>query len=150
MRSAWRLAVAAVLITVSTAWTGIEWNGGSIQWFPYQQGVLTARTQKKPMCLVIYTEWCPHCRAYSNVFRDPHVIAMSRHFVMVHVDADQEPGVARQHAPEGNSIPRTFFLSSAGVPNLALTSGGKNKYVYSESDPASLLNGMQRAAASLH
>src|SRR5580692_10284584 len=51
-----------------------SWNTAQIDWQPYEAGLARAKAQKKPICLVLYTGWCPHCRNYSHVFDDPKVV----------------------------------------------------------------------------
>jgi len=101
--------------------------------------------------LVVFTEWCPHCTNYSKLFHEPEVVEKSRQFVMVRVDKDKEPEISRQHAPDGEYIPRTYFLSPDGVLDPALDAKrDKYRYFYNESDPTEVLAGMDAALAKLN
>src|ERR1700736_1332578 len=42
------------------------WNPTKIEWLSYDAGLLRAQRTKKPICLVLYTTWCPHCREFSH------------------------------------------------------------------------------------
>ena len=126
------------------------WGGESIVWRTYAEGLKVAAQEHRPLCVVFVTTWCPHCKAYANVFGDPRVIEQAKHFVMVRVDDDKEPEVAARLAPDGRYIPRTFFLSAQGELDPTLVARpDRFRYFYEENNPDSLLSGMTRATARL-
>ena len=132
------------------ALAGGDWNDAEIEWKPYEDGLALAKETGKPICLVFYTEWCPHCTNYSRVFHDPEVVKESKAFVMVRLDKDQNPERSGEYATDGQYIPRTYFLSAAGELDTTIHAPrNKYKYFYNESDPASLLGGMQQALDKL-
>lgn len=129
---------------------GGDWNDKGIAWHGYADGLRAASEQKKPICLIFYTEWCPHCTNYSGVFHDPKVVEKSKSFVMIRVDKDKNRELSKKFAPDGEYIPRTYFLSSAGVLAPELHAPREQyKYFYHERDPASLLAGMEAALGKL-
>ena len=156
MPNARRIVAALALATValldrSPARAGGDWNDAAIGWKPYADGVAAAAKEKKPVCLVFYTEWCPHCANYSKVFHDPRVVEQAKKFVMVRVDNDKEKEISQKYAPDGQYIPRTFFLSSAGELDASIQAPkDKYKYFYDERDPAQVLAAMETAAKKLH
>jgi hypothetical protein len=129
---------------------GEGWNAEQVDWQPYEVGLERARAQNKPICLVLYTSWCPHCKNYSHVFDDPKVVERSRSFVMIRANADDEQAVASKYAKDGGYVPRTFFLSSDGTldPDIHALRP-KFLYFYDERDPTSLLAGMETALRKL-
>lgn len=142
---------ALVLASAMTLARGEDWNDANIQWLPYQEGLAAAKKTHRPICLIFYTTWCPHCANYAKVFSDPRVVAKAKSFVMIRLDKDKNRDLSRQYKPDGEYIPRTFFLSSGGVLDESLTEQRTDfKYFYNEHDPASLLAGMDRALKKLH
>lgn len=129
------------------AGTGAEtWNAAQIDWQPFEAGLAKAKADKKPICLVIYTTWCPHCRNYSKVFDDARVVERAKSFVMIRIDADQEEAVATRFAKDGSYIPRTFFLAPDGTADFDIhPARPKYIYFYNENDPGALLGGMDEA-----
>ncbi len=126
--------------------TGESWNGTQIDWVDYDQGLARAKTQHKPVCLVFFATWCPHCKNYSHVFEDPRVVVEAKKFVMVHIDVDRQPDVARRYSLDGSYIPRTYFISPTGkVARDIRAPRDRFQYFYDEHDPASLLGGMHQA-----
>src|SRR5262245_59679460 len=104
-----RRIAAALLVTlaaVSAARAGGDWNDAGIGWQPYEAGLAAAKKEKKPVCLVIFTEWCPHCTNYSKVFHDPKVVERSKQLVMIRLDKDKNVDVSQKYAPDGQYIPR--------------------------------------------
>ena len=131
------------------AWAGAEdWNDANIKWQPYDQGLAEAKKTGKPICLIFYTTWCPHCANYSKVFSDPAVVKKSGSFVMIRLDKDKNQEISKQYSPDGEYIPRTYFLAPDGQLDASLSeTRPQYKYFYSEKDPASILGGMDRALA---
>ena len=151
-----RLAVgivlsAALLLLAVRAFAGAEnWNDGNIRWLSYDDGLAAAKKQHKPICLFFYTAWCPHCANYSKLFSDPKVVEKSKSFVMIRLDNDKNKELSKKYGPDGEYIPRTYFLSSKGRLEESLSEQRPQyKYFYSESDPASILAGMDRALRKL-
>ena len=149
-------AVAGVLVGLAVlgaapARAGGDWNDTQIKWRKYEEGLGAAKTEKKPICLIFYTEWCPHCANYSLVFHDPKVVDMTKRFVMIRLDKDKETDLSKKYAPDGEYIPRTFFLSSAGVLDADIHAPREQyKYFYDEKTPDSVLAGMSEAQKKLH
>jgi len=143
------LALAVAVVPCPPA-AAHDWNEKAIAWQPYEAGLAAAKKEKKPVLLVFFTEWCPHCRNYAQVFHDPKVVEQAKKFVMIHVDKDREPALSRQYAPDGEYIPRTYFLSPAGKLDPSIKAP-REKYVYfyDEKDPAGLLAAMAEAARKL-
>lgn len=126
------------------------WNASRIDWQPYEAGLARAKAENKPVCLIFYTSWCPHCKTYSRVFDDPRVVARARNFVMIRLNADDHGDIARKFAKDGGYIPRTFFLAANGTPDFSIHAArDKFVYFYDERNPASILGGMDEAERKL-
>jgi thiol-disulfide isomerase/thioredoxin len=136
----------AFAIAPGAAFAGGDWNDSGIAWRSYEDGIAEAKKENKPVCLIFYTEWCPHCTNYSKVFHDPKVIEQSKKFVMIRLNKDQNKEISGKYAPDGQYIPRTFFLSSDGTLDDSIHAPrDQYKYFYSENDPKSVLGGMDEA-----
>ena len=143
-------AALALTLTTATAYAGGDWNDGEVKWRTYDDGLAEAKKAKKPVLLIFYTEWCPHCTNYSKMFHDPKVVAKSKEFVMIRLDADKNKDLGKQFAVDGSYIPRTFFLTSAGTLDPALHAPREQfKYFYDEKNPASILAAMDAAEKKL-
>src|SRR6185503_3990828 len=120
-----------------------DWNDAQIAWQPLEPGLVAAARTKKPVCVVIFTTWCPHCKNYSKVFHDERVVAKSKGFVMVRIDKDRDAAGSARFAPDGEYIPRTVFLASNGTFDPDIHAARDSyKYFYPESDPTGILAGM--------
>lgn len=140
------LVLAAILLARTPAFAGGDWNDQAVAWRPYEQGIAEAKQANKPVCLIFFTEWCPHCTAYSKLFHEPKVIEKSKSFVMIRLDNDKEKELAAKYSGDGQYIPRTFFLSPAGELAADITANpDKYKYFYGEGNPEPLLAGMDTA-----
>lgn len=143
-------AACALSVSAPRAFAGGDWNDSGVKWRSYEDGLAEAKQSKKPILLIFYTEWCPHCTNYSKVFHDPKVVAKSKDFVMIRLDSDQNKELGKQYAVDGSYIPRTYFLSSSGTldPNIHAPRD-KFKYFYDEKNPESILAGMDAALKQL-
>lgn len=144
------LVGAIALVAPARVLAGGDWNDAKIAWKSYDDGLAEAKKSKKPVMLVFYTEWCPHCTNYSKVFHNEKVVEQSKQFVMVRIDNDKNKDLGKKYAPDGGYIPRTFFLSPDGTLDPEIhEQRDQYKYFYSESNPDSILGGMDRALAKL-
>ena len=144
-------AMVLTLLCAPLARAGGDWNEGQVAWRGYDDGIAAAKKEKKPVCLVFYTEWCPHCGNYSKVFHDPKVVEKTKQFVMIRLDKDKNDEISRKYGPDGSGyIPRTYFLSSDGTLDPDIHAArDQYKYFYDEKDPASVLAGMDEALRKL-
>ncbi len=144
------VAIAAAVATAGPARAGGDWNDAGVKWMSYEDGLAAAKKESKPICLIVYTEWCPHCANYSGVFHDPKVVEESKKFVMIRIDKDKFPDISRKYAPDGEYIPRTYFLKSDGTLDPEIHAPrDQYKYFYDEHVPGSVLGGMEQALKKL-
>ncbi len=140
------LALVAALVPAATpALAGGDWNDAGIAWQDYEAGLAQAKAENKPVLLVFYTEWCPHCTRYSGVFHDTTVVEKSKDFVMIRVERDANKEISSRHAPDGEYIPRTFFLASDGSLRDIHEDRSSYLYFFDTNGPGSLLRAMNEA-----
>ena len=141
-----RLLAAVALVLLAGSARAHDWNDTGIAWKSFDDGLALAKKDKKPLCLVVYTEWCPHCKNYAKVFHDPKVVEKAKGFVMVHVDQEKDKERMAKYAPDGAYIPRTMFLGPDGtVATDVHAPRPQYKHFFDENDPASVLSGMDAA-----
>jgi len=153
----WLVRLSAVVLAViglvgcypytpSTANYPSDWNPKQVDWQPYALGLRAAASEHKPVVLVFYTDWCPHCHNYSRVFHDPRVVEASRAFVMIRVERDGDPELSQEYVLDGDYVPRTFFLLPSGDVMKQLQSDNAGfRYFLDEYEPDELLALMQKA-----
>jgi len=145
------LALVAMCATLTLsaarpALAGGDWNDQGVKWRTYEDGLAEAKSSKKPVLLIFYTEWCPHCANYSKVFHDPKVVEASKKFVMVRVDGDKNQELSKQYAIDGSYIPRTYVLAPGGTVDPDIHAPRDQfKFFYDERNPESVLTAMNAA-----
>ncbi len=123
-----------------------DWNDAQIAWQAYDAGLAKAKAENRPVCLVFYTNWCPHCRNYSKVFHDPQLVSKAKEFVMIRINPDEQQAIGAKYAPDGAYVPRTYFLKSDGSLLADIHAPRPQyKYFYDENNPAGVLGGMEQA-----
>jgi len=142
--------IALALIALAAPAFAHDWNDANIAWKSLDDGLALAKKDQKPVCLIVFTEWCPHCKSYSQVFHDPKVVEKAKQFVIIHADQDKEKDKTGAYAPDGGYIPRTVFLAPDGtVATDVHAPRPQYQYFYDEKDPASVLAGMDAALTKL-
>ena len=84
---------------------------GNIDWvtdLPAAQN--KALSERKPMLIDFYAEWCSWCRRMDEeTYGDPKVAELAKQFICVKIDTDKQPDVAKAYKVRG--LPTTAFLS---------------------------------------
>lgn len=130
--------------------TPVDWNVAEIDWRDYFDGLKQARAENKPVILIFYTDWCPHCHNYSREFHDPGVVQLARHFVMIRVERDGNREISARHDVDGDYVPRTFFLGPNGelLPGFE-TTAPRYRYFLDEYSPEALRARMRKVSQAL-
>lgn len=126
-----------------------DWNAPAIAWQSIGDGIRESSRTGRPVIMVFHATWCPNCKRYREVFKDPEVVAAARDFVMVLIDADKDKVANGAFAPDGTYVPRTLFLSSEGDVQSEIKSTMDPQYPHSidASSPAELVSLMKKAKA---
>jgi thiol-disulfide isomerase/thioredoxin len=100
--------------------------------------------------VLVYADWCPHCRALGPVFSDPEIEALATHLVMVRQNHDEDPPWLQPYNEKyGGYVPRIFFFDSTGKIRDDLTSGHpRYPYFYAAEASDLLKRSMRRAISS--
>jgi len=78
------------------------------------RGAKAAAAEGKPMMVDFYTDWCGWCKTLDEeTYSDAKVIAKSKEFVCVKVDAEKDKGSAEKYDVTG--FPTILFLDSSGT-----------------------------------
>ena len=81
----------------------------------YADGYRQARHESRPMLVFFTASWCHFCHQMeADAFNDGQVARLSRQFICILVDADQEPDVCQEFRIRG--YPAVQFLTPQGVP----------------------------------
>lgn len=119
----------------------------AIDWVDWPTARARSAESGKPICLVVYADWCPRCKELAPVFADAEVVEASKNLVMVHQDNDAKPDWLDAYAEQGTYVPRVFFFGTDGNLRTDLTSGHpRYPYFYTPSGKAALVRSMRAAA----
>lgn len=120
-------AVAAAAVTAAPApepaaqKPHVEWKG-SVVWRTWEEALPVARRESKPILVLVYADWCPHCRTLAPAFADPQVETLAKHFVMVRQNHDDDPAWLEPYKKYGGYVPRIFFFDPQGKMREDITS----------------------------
>lgn len=80
----------------------------------YAEGLELAQQWEKPVLLFFTASWCPFSQQMlQQTFRDPQVARLSKQFICIHVDVEQNPIIARNH--QVRAVPTVQILSPRRV-----------------------------------
>lgn len=96
---------------------------------PYKTALENAKTQKKPLFVMLYADWCPHCNQMKKeVFSDPAVMDfLKKNYVCVWKNVEKEEGLALKDKYNTKSLPTFLFIDSANETLLYALKGESKK-----------------------
>lgn len=120
------IVVAFAAVPLSS---GRGWND-KIEWYSYSEGLKQAKETGKDMMILFHSTRCGACKRLQPDFAsNKDVESLSKNFVMVNVENDEEPSKDNTFLKDGGYIPRVYFTDSNGKPDYSVTSGN-SKYLY--------------------
>lgn len=80
----------------------------------YKDALVKAKQENKPVFIMLYANWCPHCNAMKNsTFQDATVMAFLKdNYICVWKDIDKEEGLALKTKFDTKSLP-SFLIVDA-------------------------------------
>lgn len=122
------------------------WND-EIAWVTLDQGLKLAKEQRKPVFVLIHKTWCHACQNLKKTFAKAKLIQdLSKNFVMVNCEDDEEPW-EEEYAPNGDKyIPRLFFVDPDGtvLKDVKNPKVEFDQYPYYYSNPAPIITVMKQ------
>ncbi|MBB4804030.1 thioredoxin-related protein [Flavobacterium nitrogenifigens] len=81
---------------------------------PYKTALETAKKESKPLFVMLYADWCPHCNLMkSEVLSDSAVKDfLNKNFVCTYKNIEKEEGIALKNKFKTKSLPTFLFLDS--------------------------------------
>lgn len=81
---------------------------------PYKTALETAKKEGKPLFVMLYADWCPHCNLMkSEVLSDPAVIDfLNKNYICTYKNIEKEEGIALKNKFNTKSLPTFLFLDS--------------------------------------
>ena len=122
---------------------------GGIAWKTWAEGTAKAASEHKAIGLLIYADWCPHCRELEPVFHTPDIVKLATPLIMIRQNADEHTDwLVQRFGALGSYVPRLFFLHPDASVARDITSGNARfPYYYQAHHPDRLQDAMKRAAA---
>ena len=87
---------ALMCVLLVAAMSGIpEASEGTVNWMTFEEALLKSKTEKRPVFIDVYTDWCGWCKVMDkNTFNDPKVSKLlNEKFYAVKFNAEQREDV---------------------------------------------------------
>ncbi len=102
----------------------------AIAWRHLEEGLAEAKSEGRPLMLVVHASWCERCKELKPAFSSARLSKLSERFVMVNADQDEIPAVL-SYAPDGKYIPRVVFIDpTTGSADEELQNPRRERYHY--------------------
>ena len=81
---------------------------------PYKKALEAAKTEEKPLFIMLYADWCPHCNQMKKeVFSDANVMDfLKENYICIWKNIEKEEGLALKNKYNTKSLPAFLFLDS--------------------------------------
>lgn len=81
---------------------------------PYKTALETAKKENKPLFVMLYADWCPHCNLMkSEVLSDSSVQDfLNKNFICTYKNIEKEEGIALKNKFNTKSLPTFLFLDA--------------------------------------
>ncbi|MEN2402417.1 thioredoxin family protein [Flavobacterium sp. MC2016-06] len=105
---------------------------------PYKTALENAKNQRKPIFIMLYADWCPHCNLMkSEVFSDPAVIDfLNQNYICTWKNIEKEEGIALKNKFNTKSLPTFLFLDANETLLYALKGEMKKAEFMTEANSA--------------
>ena len=96
---------------------------------PYKIALENAKTQRKPLFVMLYADWCPHCNQMKKeVFSDPAVMDfLNKNYVCAWKNVEKEEGIALKDKYNTKSLPTFLFIDPSSEVLLYALKGESKK-----------------------
>lgn len=130
--------------------SAIKWPEAGVEWIDDWAAARTKSAETgKPICLVVYADWCPRCQELAPLFAEPDLVEASKGLIMVRQDNDARPEWLQAYADQGTYVPRIFFFGADGHLRTDVTSGHPRfPFFYSSRQKDALVRSMKTVAGS--
>ena len=80
----------------------------------YEQALLLAKKENKPIFIMLYANWCPHCNTMkSTVLKEPKIVDfLSRNYIYLWKDIENEEGLKIKDKYKTQGLPTFLFLDA--------------------------------------
>ena len=96
---------------------------------PYKTALESAKTQGKPLFVMLYADWCPHCNQMKkDVFSDSAVMdILKKNYVCVWKNIEKEEGIELRDKFNTKSLPTFLFIDPKDETLLYALKGESKK-----------------------
>ncbi|PWB22224.1 thioredoxin family protein [Flavobacterium sp. HTF] len=104
----------------------------------YKTALENAKTQNKPVFVMLYADWCPHCNQMKKeVFSDAKVMDfLNENYICIWKNIEKEEGISLKNKFNTKSLPSFLFIDSNETLLYALKGELKNQEFLAEANYA--------------
>lgn len=124
------LNLLVLFITINTLHSQNQFTEAGIT---YKTALENAKTQNKPVFIMLYADWCPHCNQMKKeVFSDAAVMDfLNKNYICLWKNVEKEEGIELKNKFKTKSLPSFLFVDTNETLLYALKGEiKKNEFVY--------------------
>lgn len=113
-------------------------NQFTVDGITYKTALENAKTQDKPVFVMLYADWCPHCNQMKKeIFSDQNVMDfLNKNYICVWKNIEKEEGTALKNKFKTTSLPAFLFLDANETLLYALKGEMKKEEFLTEANYA--------------
>ncbi len=121
----------------------------NIEWKTWEEGRALSAETGKPICLVVFANWCKRCKELAPAFGEPKIAELAGKMIMVRANEDDRDPWLEDYRHLGSYVPRVFFFDTAGELREDVKSRHpRYPYFYTPKDLGALEAAMKRTTGS--
>eukprot|EP01095_Lingulamoeba_sp_RSL-Kostka_P017205 TRINITY_DN880_c0_g2_i1.p1 TRINITY_DN880_c0_g2~~TRINITY_DN880_c0_g2_i1.p1 ORF type:complete len:150 (-),score=46.75 TRINITY_DN880_c0_g2_i1:103-552(-) len=121
--------------------------GDHIDWVTFEEGSKLSKESGKDMLVILHKTWCGACKRLKPTIENSERFAeLSKNFVMVNAENDEEPHSDPSYSIDGSYIPRAYFVSPEGEIRDIFNKDGNPQYKYFYPSAIHLVAAMETAS----
>ena len=95
-------------------------ESGENKWLPFDKGIALAKSEKKPIVIDFYTDWCRWCKVMDKqTFSKPEISSfLAEHFVSVRINAESMSEKFKYQGKEYTPVELTRKFRIRGYPSI--------------------------------
>ena len=109
-----------------TSSSGQQQEGSQTKWLGFNDGMVKAKSEDKPIFVEFYTDWCPYCKKFQKETVNERNVArmLAEKFVYVRLNAEDSKNRVKFQGKSLSNVELTNSFGISAFPSLVFLDSG--------------------------